>query len=176
MTDKGTLRAHYLRLRAAAKSEQRDAAILQNILHSPFAEAESFFIYCSVGSEVATGALICALLAAGRRVCVPRIEGDMLAVPYGPLEEGAFGIPAPRGGEDTFCDVVFAPLLAADGRGVRLGQGGGYYDRYFARRPQALRVGLAYRAQLVSELPRDTWDMPLHAVVTEEGITRFPNT
>ena len=94
-------------------------------------------------------------------------------VPYAKLERGAFGIPAPRGGEDTVCDVALTPLLAADRTGVRLGYGGGYYDAYFAKRPQTLRVGLAYEAQLTQSLPREAWDLPLQAVVTERERIAF---
>lgn len=60
-----------------------------------------------------------------------------------------------------------------DGEGYRLGYGGGYYDRYFALHPDVLRVGLAYAGQAVEGLPREKTDMPLHAVVTEKGVTRF---
>ena len=176
MTNKRTLRAQFLRLRAQETSAEKDAAVTENLLRSPYFAAESLFVYCSVGSEVATDRLIAALLAAGKRVCVPRIEGGrMLCVPYGPLEEGMFGIPAPRGGEDTPCAVTLTPLLAVDGEGVRLGRGGGYYDAYFARTPQTLRVGLAYEAQRTSRLPCEAWDCRLQALVTERGIYRFPN-
>ena len=115
MTDKRALRAHFLYLREKAKSAEKDEAITENLMRSPYFAAERFFVYCSVRSEVATDKLIAALLAAGKQVCVPRIEGGvMLAVPYAKLERGAFGIPAPRGGEDTVCDVALTPLLAAD--------------------------------------------------------------
>ena len=97
----------------------------------------------------------------------------MLAVPYAPLEEGAFGIPAPRGGGDTFCEVALAPLLSFDMTGMRLGRGGGYYDAWFARRPQTVRVGYCFEAQRTRLLPEEAWDKPLHAVVTEAGVHRF---
>ena len=97
----------------------------------------------------------------------------MLSVPFAPLEKGAFGIPAPRGGEDTACEVCVTPLLAVDERGVRLGYGGGYYDAYFARRPQTVRVGYCFEAQRTRLLPEEAWDKPLHAVVTEAGVHRF---
>lgn len=177
LTDKRILRAQFARLREENRSPEKDAAILQHVLRSSYAAAESFFVYCSVKSEAPTDKLISVLLRAGKRVCVPRIEGKiMLSVPYAPLEEGAFGIPAPRGGEDTFCEVAFVPLLAVDGRGTRLGYGGGFYDAYFARCPKTLRVGLAYDVQRTDSLPREAWDMPLNAVVTETGVHLFQNS
>lgn len=174
MSDKSELRARYLRLRAACKTEELDKLVTQQAIRSPFFAAERIFIYCSVKSEAATGELIERLLAEGRQVCVPQIRGGVMrSVPYAPLVRDAFGIPAPRGGEDTACDVAFVPLLAVDGRGVRLGYGGGYYDAYFARRPQTVRVGYCFEAQRTRLLPKEAWDKPLHAVVTEAGVHRF---
>ncbi|MDB5738517.1 MAG: 5-formyltetrahydrofolate cyclo-ligase, partial [Sphingomonas bacterium] len=52
--------------------------------------------------------------------------------------------------------------------GNRLGQGGGYYDRWFEGHPDAMRVGIAWSVQELPAVPRDVWDMPLHAVATEK--------
>ena len=51
-------------------------------------------------------------------------------------------------------------------QGKRLGQGGGHYDRWLASRPATLRIGLAWDAQLVEELPVEPHDMALNAIVT----------
>ena len=170
MNDKCLLRQRYSALRAAAKCAEYDETIAKLVLET-YAEAESFFVYVAVRSEVATDRLISRLLAAGKQVCVPRLEEkNMLAVPYGTLYPGAYGIPAPVGGTDMACDVTLTPLLAFDRSGTRLGYGGGYYDAYFARRPQTKRVGLAYSAQLADMLPCEPWDIPLQSVVTEKGI------
>ncbi len=174
MTDKTTLRAQMKALRVGLCSPERDAAIAGYVL-SAFGEEQSFFVYLSFGSEVGTEALIRALLARGKTVCVPRIAGgEMRSVPYRePLERGKYGILQPREGEEKTCAVALTPLLAWDREGFRLGYGGGYYDRYFAAHPRVLRVGLAYAGQAVPRLPREETDVPLHAVVTEEGVTRF---
>lgn len=174
MDEKKTLRTRMKEVRAGLKSPEKDKLIEENVL-SAFGEEESFFVYLSFGSEVATKGLIRALLARGKKVCVPRIEGGVMrSVPYAePLEAGAYGILQPKGGEETACRVALTPLLAVDGEGYRLGYGGGYYDRYFSLHPDVLRVGLAYAGQAVEGLPREKTDMPLHAVVTEKGVTRF---
>ncbi len=75
-------------------------------------------------------------------------------------------------------DVVFLPLVGFDTRGVRLGTGGGYYDRAFAFRrwrkvwhtPQL--VGLAYALQQVEAITPAAHDVLLDAVVTEKGVIR----
>ena len=63
-------------------------------------------------------------------------------------------------------------MLAVGADGVRLGYGGGYYDRYFAR-ANTLRVGIGYDFQFTEELFSEVWDMPLDAFVSESGVRRF---
>lgn len=69
-------------------------------------------------------------------------------------------------------DLIIAPGLAFDRDGIRLGMGGGYYDRLLAlpRHNNSLRIGLAYAFQLADSLPRQPWDVPVHAVCTEKGL------
>src|SRR5207253_1457477 len=75
-------------------------------------------------------------------------------------------------------DVVFLPLVGFDAQGVRLGTGGGYYDRAFAfRRGRSAwhvprLVGLAYAFQQVERIAPAAHDVLLDAVVTDEGIIR----
>ncbi|WDR01170.1 5-formyltetrahydrofolate cyclo-ligase [Devosia algicola] len=71
-------------------------------------------------------------------------------------------------------DIVLMPLLGFDAKGTRLGYGGGYYDRtlaHFKKRPRL--VGLAFCAQELDDIPREDHDMPLDAVVTEDGVRQF---
>ena len=58
-----------------------------------------------------------------------------------------------------------------DPTGARLGQGGGYYDRTFAARPDAIRIGFAYAGQRVERLALEPHDIRLHGVLTEVGYT-----
>lgn len=69
-------------------------------------------------------------------------------------------------------DVVLMPLVGYDLQGNRLGMGGGFYDRAFARlrRRRPLRIGLAHSLQQVARLERAPWDIPLHGVCTEGGL------
>ena len=65
------------------------------------------------------------------------------------------------------------PGLAFDRRGNRLGHGFGYYDRFLAGLPESVpRVGLAWASQRIPDVPVDAWDVPVHALVTEEGVIR----
>ena len=72
--------------------------------------------------------------------------------------------------------AVILPLLAFDGAGTRLGQGGGYYDRTLAAlraSGPALAIGLAYAGQQVDRLPCDAHDQRLDGVITENAYLSF---
>ncbi|MCY4059899.1 MAG: hypothetical protein OXG44_18080, partial [Gammaproteobacteria bacterium] len=69
--------------------------------------------------------------------------------------------------------VVLTPLVAFDGRGRRLGMGGGYYDRFFSATPNTARVGIAHECQRAAALPTTSSDVSLTAVVTENGWQDF---
>jgi 5-formyltetrahydrofolate cyclo-ligase len=91
------------------------------------------------------------------------------------------GISEPEGSRiigARWLDVVFLPLVGFDSRGVRLGTGGGFYDRAFAFRhwrkvwhtPQL--IGLAYSFQQVEHITSAAHDVLMDAVVTEKGVVR----
>ncbi|RYY12360.1 MAG: 5-formyltetrahydrofolate cyclo-ligase, partial [Alphaproteobacteria bacterium] len=83
---------------------------------------------------------------------------------------GPFGLSQPHPDSPALTpDIILAPLLAFDAKLDRLGQGAGYYDRAFATFPDARRIGVAWSVQQVDTLPTDAWDMPLHAIITENG-------
>ena len=67
-------------------------------------------------------------------------------------------------------DFLLVPLLAFDRRGCRLGYGAGYYDRTLAALPGRFRLGVAYAAQELDEVPCGPYDERLDAVATEHGV------
>lgn len=141
---------------------------------SEYGKYGSFFIYNSFGDEADTHKITAQLLDIGKSVYLPRVEGkNIVAVPYGALKKGAYGIEEPTG-EPYFgrIDVAVVPLLAINSRGYRLGYGGGYYDR-FLKQTDILKVGLGYFFQLTDEFTEDEWDEPLDSFVCERGIYRF---
>jgi 5-formyltetrahydrofolate cyclo-ligase len=75
-------------------------------------------------------------------------------------------------GAEIIPDFFLVPLLAFDQHGNRLGYGGGYYDRTFAALPGAFRLGCAFAAQQIMDLPGEETDLPLHAIATELSIHR----
>ncbi|WP_372706296.1 5-formyltetrahydrofolate cyclo-ligase [Brevundimonas sp.] len=137
-------------------------------------------VYRAIGSELGADFLSLALSRAGRELCLPVvIARDAPMVfrrwsPGEPLELDEAGVPAPFPlAEIIDPDLILAPLLAFDAVGRRLGQGGGYYDRTFAARPNVTRIGFAYAGQEVEHLPVEAHDIRLHGVLTETGYRPF---
>jgi 5-formyltetrahydrofolate cyclo-ligase len=92
-----------------------------------------------------------------------------------------FGIPEyhPPRGQRLRCarlQRLFMPMLGFDGRGYRIGMGGGYYDASLAFRTHRsvwrvpTLIGVAFSAQEVERIPFDPWDVPLDWVLTERGL------
>lgn len=87
------------------------------------------------------------------------------------LEDGPMGLRQPSGDlPEVVPQVLFMPLVGFTVRGERLGQGGGFYDRWLAAHPQTVAIGMAWDAQEVDELPLEDHDMPLTAIVTQSRI------
>ena len=183
MKDKRELRRRMKAVRAKiAERDAADAAICAAVLAMPeVAEAESVFVYKSFGTEADTGGIIAALLRAGKAVYLPRVNGaEMCAVRYTgqALARGAYGIEEPCGAPFAGCpQVCLTPLLAADEDFRRLGYGGGYYDRYFAREGRAAyKIGICYDRQRIKSIPAEEHDALLDAVVTDKRVLRRKKT
>lgn len=88
-------------------------------------------------------------------------------------EVGKYGITEPLTNlpkvELNLVDLVLVPSVACDRRGYRLGYGGGFYDRFLAKR-SLYTVGITFADYHLEQLPSETWDVPLNAVCTEIGI------
>jgi len=135
-------------------------------------------IYRAMGSEAPTENLIDFLHERGFPLCLPRLGADtsveMEFAAWDPediLVPGQLRIPQPMASAETVIpDVVLTPMVGFDPQLNRIGNGAGYYDRYFARHDIKLRIGLAWSAQMVDALPIQPWDVPLHMVVSEQAI------
>lgn len=146
------------------------------------AAARTVAAYVSVGGEPATGPVLDALREAGKRVLLPVLlpDGDLdWAEHAGELRPATRGLLEPTGtrlGPDAVgrADVVLLPGLAVDARGVRLGRGGGSYDRAMARvSPTAFTCVLLHAGELLEHVPDEPHDRAVHAAVTPAGLVRF---
>jgi 5-formyltetrahydrofolate cyclo-ligase len=158
-----------------------------------YAEADIVLAFLSMPGEIQTDLLVGACLEEGRRVAVPRIEGEDIAFvdvddAYRHWPRDAMGIPEPPARKPSLSledlgglrVLVAAPGLAFDRRGNRLGRGKGYYDRFLgAARAATVRgggrltvCGFCFSLQLTESLPVDERDVPVDAVATEAGLAR----
>lgn len=164
---------------ALEKREEKSRQIAAHILESAaYQNTERIFTFVSMGSEVETEEIIRQAWRDGKAVAVPKTEKHREMHFYeirslAELSEGRFGVREPKGG--AVCvpkegDLLLVPGLLFDGKKNRLGYGGGYYDTYFAKHKEGKRIGLAFAAQrFAEELPTEETDVPLDAVITENG-------
>jgi 5-formyltetrahydrofolate cyclo-ligase len=138
--------------------------------------------YVSVGTEPGTSALIEALREQGKRVLLPvlRPDNDLdWAVHTGDLVPARRGLLEPDGptvGPDAvaWADVVLLPGLAVDRTGMRLGRGGGSYDRALGRVPVGTpTIVLLYDGEIVDVVPAEPHDRRVTHAVTPTGLVRF---
>ncbi len=87
------------------------------------------------------------------------------------MEEDAYGIPKPKDTPEFQPTVLLVPCVGYGPKGVRLGYGGGFYDRTLATLvPMPTTVGLAYANGFVPWLEAEPHDVPLSAILTDEGL------
>ena len=169
------------RARAARQVAQHAAAALN--LHS----GQRIGIYAATAEELDTSCLIALALRRRCHVYLPRIDrrARMSTMHFAPLSArqsiNRFGITEPAGlrlASVRLLDVVFLPLVGFDRHGIRLGMGGGYYDRAFGfRRLRSswhapLLVGIGYASQEVASIAPAAHDVPLDLVITEREVIR----
>ncbi|OYX04230.1 MAG: 5-formyltetrahydrofolate cyclo-ligase [Caulobacter vibrioides] len=136
-------------------------------------------LYHGLGSEISPRILAEQMAEAGWTLALPAVVdrdgGKMIFRRWDlarRLGHDAIGLRAPTADQPMLIpDLVITPLLAFQRDGVRLGQGGGYYDRALeflrARRPIFV-LGLAYSGQQAENLPHEAHDQRLDAIVTEK--------
>jgi 5-formyltetrahydrofolate cyclo-ligase len=183
-----SLRAALRVKRRAVPKAVREAAALRiarhAVRHFRLHPGQRVALYAPLADELDVAPLIAAVRRHGGRVYVPRITDRrrrrMRFVPLsGAMRRNRLGILEPESAhavDARWLDLVFLPLVGFDVSGVRLGMGGGYYDRAFGytrlrrtwRRPRL--VGVAFALQGVATIEPAAHDVKLDAVVTEEGV------
>ena len=162
--------------------EKSDEAIYNNLSALPeLRAARRVFLYLSIRREVDTRRLLKSLLEQGKTAALPvsLSGGQMYFARYcpGSLTEGSV-VPIPEPDreaprlEPEAGDLILVPGLTFDAGGFRLGQGGGYYDRFLSTH-DLFSVGLARDALLLEEVPREAHDCAVRCLVTESRVLRF---
>ncbi|MGY1746921.1 5-formyltetrahydrofolate cyclo-ligase [Blastococcus sp. SYSU D00695] len=178
---KAALRQELRERRRARPGPEREAAAaaVSSALLRGLAGVRTVAAFCPDELEPGHGRLPAAFTQLGARVLLPVVaEGDAelrWAVDTGRLAPGRYGVLEPLGprlGPTAVgtAEAVVVPAVAVDRSGVRLGRGGGFYDRALVHaRPGALLVAVVYDDELVDELPAEPHDRRVGAVVTPSG-------
>ncbi len=170
-----------LRLKAKAldvrqREDQGKKILAQLLQHPRFLKARTVFTYLSMETEVETQPLLNEALRAGKKVFVPRIEPQkkrMQMIQVDDAEElhpGSYGILEPpfdekKLGCPTDLELAIIPGMGFDREGGRLGRGKGYFDRFLAEAPQAYKIGLAFKFQIVAKIPKEDHDVLMDEVL-----------
>ena len=163
----------------AEQRAEKSARICRKLAALPeLQNAGTVFSYLAMPDEVDLAAFDAWAAARGVRVAypvcgkngqmecyIPHSREEMLTDWYG------ITIPDPdkselvRPGE---LDAVLVPMVAFDAANWRMGQGGGYYDRYLVRCPEAKHIAVAFAEQEVPHVVTDAYDMPMDMVITDK--------
>jgi 5-formyltetrahydrofolate cyclo-ligase len=182
---KRALRSSLLAARARLAPEERlrrAERISERLAELPALRgAGTVALYAALGAEVPSDPLLARVTALGARVVLPRIAAARLlsfaACAPGELVPGRSGAreppPSAREVPGAEIDVFVVPGVAFAEDGARLGRGGGFYDATLVAFPRAVRVGVGFDLQLVPELPRESHDVLMDAIVTEERVLRL---
>lgn len=185
LSEKRELRRLALERRGALEAGRRaeaSRAICRALASLPELErARRVFAFVPSGSECDLSALFGELRGRGVTLAFPVTaqDGRMEAyVPDAPLVPGPFSIPEPDPKYSVYVppealDAVLVPCVGFDAQGNRLGHGGGYYDRYLRRCPQAAAILTALEAQRLARVPREEHDLSFSLLVTEAGVFRL---
>jgi 5-formyltetrahydrofolate cyclo-ligase len=137
--------------RSLPDRDLRSEALWRHVIDLPaMFDAETVLGFTALPGEPDTGTLMVWCASTGRLVAVPESDVD-----------------------PTWPDLVIVPGLAFTAAGDRLGQGGGWYDRFLAGvRPECTSVGVCFVEQIVEALPVEPHDIVVDHVVTDAGVLR----
>ncbi|MEE9321810.1 MAG: 5-formyltetrahydrofolate cyclo-ligase [Granulosicoccus sp.] len=180
---RASLRLKRSSLSAASRTQAAKSAA--KLCTPEIEHASSVAGYFAVAGELALDELLAACRLRGQITLAPVINDESLL--FAPFDESTamqanrYQINEPAVGEQHLrspesLDIVLLPLTGFDASGNRLGMGGGFYDRSFAQRRDAVcaptLIGMAYSLQQVDTVHPDWWDVPLDLIVTDKALVR----
>ncbi|MGI6679323.1 MAG: 5-formyltetrahydrofolate cyclo-ligase [Dehalobacterium sp.] len=184
-------RKEFLKLRRSLDQNQvheKSRIICEKVLQIPsFQKATTVMLYLPFNNEVDVLPLIHHLWQKNKRVVIPVCEPNDISIIPSELRDlkedlapGTWGILEPK--DDKMrpvapkeIDCVIIPGVAFDKDCIRLGYGGGYYDRFLPRLiDQTPKIAVAFALQIAPFLTPDPYDIPMDMVVTEEEIYYRP--
>lgn len=175
-TDKKDLR-QFIRNEKKKYTEEELKEMSQPVLslledHAFFNEAQTIMAYYSLPDEVYTHAFL-EKWVSDKKILLPVVVGeDLFLKEYisgQDMRSGDLHVLEPD--SDNFfelyekIDLIIVPGVAFDQRGMRMGRGKGFYDRFLPKVPHAHKLGICFPFQIVEKIPADPWDIPMDAVL-----------
>ncbi len=137
-----------------------------------YQQAKTIYGYLPYNQEVRTVDMLQQAIRDGKRVAVPKCYGDEMRFIYlddlSQVEKGYCGIPEPVADSPVANDptaLVLMPGLAFTKEGLRMGYGGGFYDKFLAAEPHHPTLALCYDFQMVEHIPTEEYDIPVDTVI-----------
>ena len=174
------LRKKHLLERNAMDKEKRAelSEIISNriVALDRFKASENILLYSNYGSEADTGLLHKISEKLGKKIFYPKVQGeDMIFYKITSLTsmaEGYKGIMEPVGDTDVWKgetnSMIIVPGAVFHPKGYRIGYGKGFYDRFLGKYPKLFSVGICFSNQVDEALIPESFDIPLHLIVTEK--------
>lgn len=156
--------------------EDKSRLICEKVVTHPFfLQADSIYCYVDYRREVGARSIIEHAWKQGKKVAVPKVNGDEMEFYYiqsfEDLKEGYKGILEPEEMHPATEEhaLVIMPGAAFDRCGNRIGYGKGYYDKYLQSHSNLKTIALAFELQMVDAIPADTHDICPNIIITEEN-------
>jgi 5-formyltetrahydrofolate cyclo-ligase len=132
-------------------------------------------IYMAMSDEINLAPFICSALDQERTIYAPKYVVSHTGYCFSEIKSisdvkmGKFNIPEPLGNPVDINQIqaILSPGLAFDPTGVRLGRGGGFYDRIFSKY-LGIRIGICAHSQIIPNLPVESWDQRVHWICNEK--------
>lgn len=159
-----------------SKSEKISKKLLAS---SEYARFQRILVYASIQSEVELQFFCEQALRDKKQLFFPKVDGKEMEFyrveDFGQLKKGMFSVPEPDVEQYLLSSFVgdveawiLVPGVAFDEKGMRMGYGGGFYDRYLKQRKNLHRTGIAFEEQMVNKIPTEIHDRPMDDVITEQ--------
>jgi 5-formyltetrahydrofolate cyclo-ligase len=182
---KAELRNKFLKLRnafdkkSALEAGRKIFEKVQNL--KAYQDAETVMFYMSIGSEVETQDLIKSAIKTGKRIFIPAVtdikSAKMEAFEISKIEDASqvvLGIKQPdlslaQTVRKDEIDLIFVPAVVFDVNGFRIGYGKGFFDIWLKDIDECKTIGIAYDFQIIDDIPKDEYDIPVGSVITERN-------
>ena len=140
-----------------------------------FRNAEKIGAYYPIGSEILTQDIIQEALSNGKQIFLPKMIGEEIKfrkiLDFSSLEMGKFDIMEPRQDcpVDNNLDVILVPTVGISQKGIRLGYGHGFYDKFLSKN-KIVSISITLEKQIAKNVPQSEHDVLIDWIVTEDRI------